>query len=650
MKTLNEVWVRSSTQFKDLPVVQNRVSKTIKKGDRIDEEVTFKPVTYKAFEVLIKNFAHGLISLGLKEEEAVGLIAENSMRWLVADFAVLGNRCFDVPRGCSSTLDEIKFILTHSEARFVIVEDQEQLDRLMEIRKKLSKVSTIIVLSEDFKEGDAKQGIYSYNEVLNLGKEYYKKLPAGKKDILKKRREKTSSKDLATIMYTSGTTGKPKGIPLTHGNIMHIVETVPFMMNVHSDDVFLSILPIWHAFERTLEYCTFRVGASICYTTRLTIVKDMQVVDPTYMASVPRIWIAIYNNVMANIKHAKKEKLFNKLYKHSLKVLHARRQAENREYLLGDEKEKEAKVTVKDYFYHYVANTMIYSKVRAKLGKNFTAAVSGGGALPRYVDDFFEIIGVPILEGYGLTETSPILTARTFTHRIPYTCGSTIPQTEIKVCDEEGNPVPDGVKGVVWVNGPQVMSGYYKNKAETKRVMKKDKNGTVWFDTGDLGVISAYGDLSILGRIKDTIVLIGGENVEPEPIEAALLSSDYIEQVMLVGQDQEFLAALIVPNESELRKLCREHKVTFKKDDIPSLVEHNAIKNFYRKLLRQIVSIKTGFKDVELVSRMTFVKPFTPEDETLSLTQKVKRHKVFERDEDAIRSIYPKYNETRKDR
>lgn len=645
MRTLNEVWVKSCAQYRELPVVYNRHDKSIRVDGKIQENVEFKPVSYKTLDGSVKAFAHGLIALGIGEQEAVAIIAENSMKWLVCDLAVLANRCYDVPRGCSSTDKELLYILAHSEARIVIVEDAVQLDRLQALKSKLNGVETIIVLAKKTKDRSGATNVYFYEEVMALGRAYWKKAANKKKNELNKRREKTTAADIATLMYTSGTSGQPKGIPLTHGNIMHNIETVPFMLNVHSDDIFLSILPIWHTFERTNEYGALRVGASIAYTTQLTIVKDLGLMNPTYMASVPRIWIAIYNNVMSTIKRSGKEKLFRKLYEHSLIVMQARRYSENRQYLLGRQHARPVKVKVRDYFFHYLAQGLIYRKVREELGNKFTAAISGGGSLPRYIDDFFEVIGVPILEGYGLTETSPIITCRTFTHGIPYTCGSPLPQTEINICSESGQPVPEGEKGCVWVSGPQVMHGYYKNKKETSRVLKTDKTGQVWFNTGDLGVISKYGDLTILGRLKDTIVLIGGENVEPEPIEAAILKLDEIDQVMIVGQDQEFLTALIVPNATILRSHCKEQNIKYDPKNIPRLAKEKKITAIFMNLIRATISPANSFKEIEKVQRMVFTHPFTPDDDTLTQTQKIKRHKVVDRDEELIKTMYPRYNQ-----
>ncbi len=663
MKTLNEAWVKSCVQFKDLPVVQNRKARAVKDSEgKIDEEVSFEKVSYKKLETFVFAFGNGLLSLGLKEKEAVAIIAENSMRWLISDLAVLGNRAYDVPRGCSSTVDEIIYILNHSDSRIVIVDDENQLNRLLERKNDIEKVETFIVLDETFKKSDPKKledtddeeksgkiekRIFSYDQVLTLGKEYWKDEQNKKKNEFQTRRENTQPDDNATLIYTSGTSGEPKGIMLTHWNIMHIVETVPFIMNVHSDDVFLSILPVWHTFERTLEYCVIRVGASLAYTNRLTVVKDMGVVTPTYLVGVPRIWLAIYNNVMANIRHAKKDKLFQKLYAHSKKVIQCRRYNSKRQYLLGKQKPKKVEASLKDYFYHYTADLLIYRKVREKLGGKLIGPVSGGGALPAYIDDFYEVIGVPIIEGYGLTETSPILCCRTFTHNIPYTVGQPIPQTTIVIKDEQGNLLPDGQKGCVWVSGPQVMKGYYKNEVKTNEVMGTDEKGKVWFNTGDLGVISHYGDISILGRIKDTIVLIGGENVEPERVETAIASSEYVEQALVCGQDQECITALIVPNDQELRHLCRELSVEFNKD-VPALINEPKIKKFFKKMIKEKVSLKTGFKDIELVNNFTFTKPFTPEDETLTLSMKIRRHKVFERDLEKIKAMYPYYNDLTK--
>jgi long-chain acyl-CoA synthetase len=642
MKTLNEMWLNSFSEFSDRKAICVRHSCSIKLPDgKKSETVSYTPTTYQELESMIADVGRGLIKLGLNEREGVGIIGENCIRWIICDLAVLGNRAYNVPRGSSSTRDEILYILTHAEVKIVIVGDEKELQRVLQCRKQLPKLSLIIVLDQEFKDTNISENIYSFDYVLNLGKHATDREVA----LFNKRRNDTLPSDIATIMYTSGTSGTPKGIPLTHSNIMHNVETLPFMLHLNSSDRFLSILPIWHTFERTMEYILFRVGGSLWYTSPLTILKDFPMVNPTYLVSVPRIWISIYKGVMAKVRRSGKKELFDRIYHHSLKLINAKRYRQHRQYLLAGEESGKNSASPADYLFHLLGNLLIYRRMRKKLGNNFTAGISGGGSLPEYIDDFFEVLGVTLLEGYGLTETSPVVCVRTFEHRIPYTVGRPLPQTDMKVLDEDGKEVPPGEKGAVWVHGPQVMKGYYKNPEETARVMVKDSKNRLWFNTGDLGRETRDGDITILGRIKDTIVLIGGENIEPEQIEKTLKRSEYIDQVMVCGQDQEYLTALIVPDEKMIKEECAKLNMACKREKIKELCKNEKLKKVYLKIIEGLISEENGFKEIELIHHIAFTEPFTPESGTLTTTLKIKRHEVQKRDGQPIRDMYPHYNE-----
>jgi len=643
--TINEMWLNSVAAYQDKNAFCVRNSEAVELADhKIDEVITYSHTTYSQMESLVTALGVGLIEIGLKEKEVVGIISENCIRWMICDLAILGNRAYDVPRGTETTIEDIKYTLGFSEVEIVIAENENELARVLEIKEQLPKIKSIIVLDENYKSSKADRDIYSFDDLIGIGK----KASAEKQELFYKRRRETKASDLATLIFTSGTTGTPKGIPLSHGNMMHNVGTLPFTFNLNSSDKFLSVLPIWHIFERMVEYMGIRIGASIWYTSSSTILKDLAVVEPTWMASVPRIWISVYNAVMMNIRRSGKEKLFKKLFDHSLKVVEVRRYKEKRQYLLDTEQAKKMKASLIDNLFHLIGDLLIYSKVRAKLGSNFIAGVSGGGSLPEYIDDFFEVIGVKLLDGYGLTETSPALCVRTLDNLMPYTVGRPLPDTEIKILNDNGVEVKNSEKGVIWVCGPQVMEGYYKNPEETDKVMKKDKENRTWFNTGDLGRRTKYGDIAILGRVKDTIVLISGENVEPAKIERTLLKSEYVDHVMVCGQDQEYLTALIVPNEEQLERECKKLKIKFDKGNIPGLLGNKVIKDLFTGVINKNICRSTGFEENEFIHNIIFVKPFTPKDDTMTNSTKIKRHKVWERECHAIKSMYPNYNESGK--
>ncbi len=645
LSSINEMWMHTVNHYSTKPALGLRQSETITlPNGKITESASFHSLTYGEVEEEIVTLGCALIELGFQPGQGAALIAENSRRWLTVDMALLGNGGYDIPRGVSSTDRELIFILNHSRCEMAFLENAQVLHRMHAVSRELEYTKTFVVLDRNFEEIDPEKGLFSYDYLLTLGK------GSNRSDEFQKRRRNTKEEDRATLMYTSGTTGIPKGIPLKHGNIMHNVRHIPTLLHVDSSDRFLSILPIWHVFERTLEYMVLSVGASLWYTDKLTILKDLLLVNPTYLVSVPRIWISVYSGVKRMLRQKGKEELFNKLYRHSLNVTRAKRFKQNRLCLSIDETPEEPRASFLDHLLHFAADKLIYSKVRAKLGSSFKAGVSGGGSLPVYIDDFFETIGVTLLEGYGLTETSPVLCCRTFDNRIPYTVGIPVPETEIQIRDETGLTVEDSSMGTLWVSGPQVMEGYYNNKEETDRVMETDSQGKKWFNTGDLVIRRKTGDLSIIGRIKDTIVLIGGENLEPVPLEAVLLESEAIDQVMICGQDQETLTALIVPEEDRLKQLCLEKNIRFDKDNIPSLSSNPEIHSAFKKIIDEKISVKNGFKEIETIVNFAFTLPFSTEDETLTHTFKVKRNQVMKRDGKLIRSLYKNYHEKGKEK
>lgn len=643
-KNLNEMWLHSCHTNSSKIALGVRHSSTVKDAEgKITEESFFKTFTYLDIEKEVQALGAGLGAIGVKEQDSIVVIAENSMEWLIADLAVHGNRAYNVPRGITSTTDELTYILTHSEAKIAFVQDERELQRMKKLRDELPLLETIIVLSREYTQSEVDNGIYSFEQIMEKG------VSPEALSLFKKRRSETAPDDIATLIYTSGTTGVPKGIPLTHANLMHNIINTPPLGNFNSSDKFLSILPIWHIFERSFEYMELSVGASIWYTSKLTLLKDLQEVKPSFMASVPRIWLSVYNGVITSLKNKGKLQLFEKMFVHSLKVVKAKRYKEGRQYLLIGETPRKEKASLLDHIYHGIANKLIYSKIRAKVGGAFKAGISGGGSLPGYIDDFFEVIGVALLEGYGLTETSPILTARTFEHRIPYTAGQPLEGTTLRILDEDGKEITDSGKGIIWANGPQVMKGYYKNEEETQRVMTVDSDGRRWFNTGDIGRRTADGDIAIIGRDKDTIVLLGGENIEPEPLERQLLSSSYLDQVMVCGQDQEFLTVLIVPNQDALKDMCTQADVPFLKEDIAETCRHEKIRKQLEAEIAEIISEENGFKDIEQIHNFCCTEPFSPDDNTLTQTFKVKRFNVQIRDYERIKSMYPHYNESRKE-
>ncbi|KAF2325719.1 hypothetical protein GH714_034041 [Hevea brasiliensis] len=375
--------------------------------------------------------------------------------------------------------------------------------------------------------------------------------------------ETIGSDDIATIVYTSGTTGNPKGVMLTHKNLLHQINNLWEVVPALPGDRFLSMLPPWHAYERACEYFILSRGVEQSYTTVRNLREDLRHYQPHYMISVP---LGIHKQISTSSTIRKLVALM--FIKVSLAYMKLKKIYEGT-YLARIPKEPSYLVSMLDYLWarimaaillpmHMFADKLVYRKIRPAIGIS-KAGISGGGSLPSYVDEFFEAIGLKVQNGYGMTESSPVTAVRRLTCNVLGSIGHPIRHTEFKIVDaESGETLPDGSKGIVKVKGPQVMKGYYKNPMATKQVLDEDG----WLNTGDIGWIAPYhsvgrsrccgGVIVLQGRAKDTIVLSTGENVEPSELEEAAMRSSLIQQIVVVGQDQRRLGAIVVPNKEEI--------------------------------------------------------------------------------------------------
>ncbi len=606
----------------------------------------FRPTSYKELKDTTASFSAGLKLLGVSRGDKVGLIADNRREWLIADLAILGLGAADVPRGCDATVQEITYILSWSECKFAILENEKQLKKILETRSSIPKLDTLILFdpAEESALGEAKaQGItvHAYQAILESGKAYLTDHPG----FYQEEAAKGVRSDLATLIYTSGTTGEPRGVMLSHGNFLHQTDYLPELIGVNPGEIFLSVLPVWHSFERILQYIILTSGATIAYSKPIgsILLADMQAVQPHWFPSVPRIWESVKDGIYKSIKQSSKVKQV--LFGFFVGV--GESFAYFRNHLLGryprfspGSRILEIAAAIVPFLLFAplwaLGNILVYKKVKTKLGKNFIAGVSGGGALPSAVDRFFDAIGVLILEGYGLTETAPVLGIRLKTHPVIGTVGPVHRGTEIKIVGKKGEILGPGQKGIIFVRGPQVMLGYYKRPDLTARILDKDG----WLDTGDLGMLSYNGEIKITGRAKDTIVLRGGENIEPLPIEQRLGESVYIQQAVVLGQDEKFLAALIVPKQENLLAWAQENSIPY--NDYEMLLQQPVVKELIDSEISTLVSPKNGFKPFERIFRFAILPGAFQPDRELSAKQEIKRHAINELYKKQIRALFSK--------
>ncbi|HUI71881.1 MAG TPA: AMP-binding protein [Spirochaetia bacterium] len=541
---------------------------------------SFQTLTYAELYTLVKELGTGLISIGLLPGAHVALLAENDQSWLVTDLAILGCGGVDVPLSPRTTDREIEYVIAHSDSEIAIAGDAAALMRLLAMRKSLSKLKKIVVMEFSGTKPHAGMGeervlIYTWEDVLKKGN---RKIAKGERQF-DLRAASVAPTDTATLLYTSGTTGKPRGVMLSHGNIMHNVTNVHASISPPLGATWLSVLPVWHSFERTVEYCSLSFGGIIAYCepSEWKIFDDLQALRPHYLVMVPSILENIARSLEKRLGMV--QGLFIRFEKFYL-VFSG--------FVMGRFPRFRRQERLLEVFAAFLPLVMLSPvklasifilrrKVQWLLGGNLRAIVSGGGALPAHLDRFFAAIGVDVLEGYGLTEASPIVAVRMEKYPVLGTVGRPLPLTEVRIVGENGDVLPPGRKGSVKVKGPQIMKGYYKDPVATRQILSADG----WLDTGDTGILTYDGNLVITGRTKHTIVLGSGERFEPEPIEMVVQESPYVQQVVVVGDKRDSAGLLIVPNMDTLRRLAEARRIPWTNEQ--ELTSDPAIYRFFQE-------------------------------------------------------------------
>jgi long-chain acyl-CoA synthetase len=616
--------------------------------------------TYAELWQQIQRFAIGMQQLGVKPGDRICLFSDNSARWFIADQGIMTAGGVDVVRGSEADPAELAYILSNSESSGLVVEDLATLKKLMPLIGDYS-LSFISILSDEIPPKEI--SALNFAQILELGTA---------KDLAP---VTFQSEQLATLLYTSGTTGQPKGVRLCHRNLMHQINTFADVLQPVPGDRVLSILPTWHCFGRAVEYYLLSHGCAQTYTSIRHIKKDMQTYPPCFMASVPRLWESLYEGIQKQFRDQpeSKQKLVQRFFMISDRYIRARRIAQRLDIqnlnpsvfqIMGAQLLSWLLAPL-----HVLGDRLVYAKVRDALGGQFKVSVSGGGSLPMHIENFYEIVGINLLVGYGLTETSPVLTVRRLKRNLRRSAGQPLAQTELRIVDPETRKVlPLGQKGLVLSRGPQVMQGYYNNPAATAKAI--DEEG--WFDTGDLGLLTAQSDLILTGRAKDTIVLSNGENIEPQPLEDACVRSPFIDQIMVVGQDQRSLGALIVPNLDALQQWVIPKlssgmadpnpdntvlldalsqwfatqdpdgvKVADKEGKQTLILDGKVIQDLYRQELIREIQDRPGVRPDDRIGVFQFVlEPFSIENGLLTQTLKVKRPVVVERYRDMIDKMF----------
>jgi long-chain acyl-CoA synthetase len=565
----------------------------------------YKGITYSDLRSRVETFANGLAALGIERGDRVAIVSENRPEWVIADQAIAALGAINVPLYPTMTSKQIEFIFNDAGVKLAIVSNQFQLNKVMRAYPDLDCLEKVILIAE--KGPIPEPDTVGFSWVMEEGERYRREHPA----MLAESIRNVKPEDLLTLIYTSGTTGVPKGVMLTHNNLVSNVIAAAQVILMGPTDTMLSFLPLSHTFERMAGYYTaMACGATIAYAESVDTVRDnMLEVHPTIITTVPRLFERIYSRVIKLVDGG--SPLKRKIFYWGIDVGHRYARSV-----------RAGSIPVFLRLQRAVANILVYSKLRERTGGHMRFFVSGGAALGKEFGEFFEAVGLPIIEGYGLTESSPVISVNEV-HRYRFgTVGHAIPGVEVRIAED----------GEILARGPNIMKGYYNNEEATRQAIDQDG----WLHTGDIGMVDPEGFIHITDRKKHLFVSSGGKNIAPQPIENLFLSSKYIEQFMLIGDRRMFLTALIVPDFDSLKEYADSRNIEY--TTIADLVKDPAINELIDV---EINGIQKDLANYERVRRFTLLeKQFSIEEGELTPTQKVRRKVIEERYGHLIDNMY----------
>ena len=579
---------------------------------RLRRNEPYKSISWTHLSTIVQEVVYGLIELGVKKGDNVAILSGTRYEWSIFDLAILSIGAVVVPLYPTLPEQSVNYILNDSMSEIVILEDKGQLQKIRSQWNELPKVRYAVVIEDlgDLPEYDPK--ILTFKNLKDKGKLNF----AGDPDLFERHLADINENDIASIIYTSGTTGPPKGVILTHKNILSVVSVLPEMLPLKSSDKFLSFLPLSHVFERVggLHYA-ISISATICYCSSIDqIGPALKDSGATIMLVVPRIlekMITKMNHQLESLSPSKK-KLFNWAISCGKKLLELK---ENKKNCTFDF----LAYSIQSFF----ADKLVFSSMRKKIAPKLRCFVSGGAPLSKEIIEFFCIIGIPVLEGYGLTETSAPATVNTLKQMKIGTVGRPLPNVKIKIAND----------GEILIKGPTVFAGYYRHEEDTKNTFIDG-----WFATGDIGVIDGDGFLKITGRKKDIIVNSAGKNIAPQNIENSIRDSIYISNVVVIGDKKKYLSALITLESSSILNYAKEHNLSLN-NGMEDLIKNPSV----LELIDEEIKVRTAsFADYEQIRKFTILPyDFTVESGEITPTLKVKRKFVEEKYKKTINGMYP---------
>ena len=567
----------------------------------------WEAISSQEFLRRVAGLANCFVELGVKTGDRVGLFAPNCPEWHTADFAINGSGGVTVPIYFNESPDRMAYILNHSGAQVLFIAGVQQLERFLQVRDRLAQIQQVVVANA----GEAMPCDFLRCETIVA--------TAGHTDIAsyRNRAAQVSPNQLASIIYTSGTTGEPKGVMLTHANFSSNVSDSCRDLVMNPSDLAISFLPLAHVYGRMLDYLYIFQGCPIAYVDVVeNVAQALLEVQPTVLAAVPRVFEKIYARLME--QGSKTSGIKRKIFDFAMETA-----KEAGPWRSG---EKSAGLSLKLKW--AVANRLVYSKIRTGTGGHLRLVLSGGAPLSKSLAEFFWAVGIPFYQGYGLTETSPVLTNNYPRNRVG-SSGRPIANVQIRIADD----------GEILAKGPCIMQGYYKSPESTREALTEDG----WFKTGDIGYLDRDNYLFITDRKKDLLKTAAGKFVAPQPIENALKASPYILNAMIVGDQRKFVVALIVINPSTIGSRLAEEGLSFS-----SHSEMAAHPRTYALIEGEVHRLTSNLAQYETIKRFALLPDdFTFASGALTFTMKLKRRVVEQQYRDLIDKLYADVAEPR---
>lgn len=577
---------------------------------RVKAEGRYREVSSREALEQVAGLAASLERLGVQRGDRVAIMSDNRLEWALTDYAALSLGASVVPVYPTLLEPDVQYILADSDARAIVVSTREQLEKVLSVRSDLAHLAFVVVMERVSET----EGVHVWQDLVRAGRAEV----ANAEEFLRVHSAATRSGDTASILYTSGTTGQFKGVVLTHANLTSNITSCQSLFHLGNHDVAISFLPLSHVFERMLDYYYFQQGVSIAYPESFdALPRNLLEVRPTVMAVVPRVLEKIHEKVLDAVRHASpaRQKLFHWALRVGERYFPCRLEA--RAAPLGLRLQRA------------LADRLVYSQVRARLGGRVELLISGAAPLARELSEFFYAMGLPVYEGYGLTETSPVISVNYPGCVKLGTVGRVVPGVEVKFDEqvEQGN----GAGREILVRGPNVTPGYYHLEEENRRAFTGG-----WFRTGDLGVLDTEGFLSITGRKKNLFKTAGGKFVSPEKLENLLQGHPYIAQVIVVGDRRRFVSALIVPHFDRLESYARKQGIVFA--ERAGLVADPRVMAFYEQQVEELMHWLPRHEKIKQIALLE--REFSIAEGELSPTQKVRRPIVEQRYAHVIEELY----------